>query len=270
MKNLKLILGCASAFAVASAIVPAHGQETAPAQEQAPVVQSTKPNAVLFKIHDIEPVLDEEGGIISCNFTATFFNRTPNSLRQAKMDLVWKDAISGRFAVEEPELPKLETPQQPENQGNVAPVVREPSQTAPERPGPRPTGDIIASIEVPLLSSHRHAVVKGNVETDRCFALLDNLTFSVPVCNMLHKDLDENSRQARLEASKEELGCAGLFQYVNAQNPEYYEEFKDISYSDQSELDAKTEEQDLAAIKESTEKLKQNLEKTITLIGNIK
>ena len=77
------------------------GAFTVQAQEAVPVeAQTTKPRAVLFKVHDIKPVENTEGIITHCDFLVTFYNRTTDSLRQAQIDMGWTDKVSERYMID--------------------------------------------------------------------------------------------------------------------------------------------------------------------------
>lgn len=50
-------------------------------------------NAVLFKIHDINPIKNSDGIVTSCDLGATFFNRTGSEVTNATLNLVWPDDV---------------------------------------------------------------------------------------------------------------------------------------------------------------------------------
>ena len=211
---------------------------------------ASKPQVILFKIHEIKPVLNSDGVVVSCEYTATFYNRTPLSLRQAKIDFGWSDHISDLFAIEE-------TPASEE--------------AAPQAPAPAKDeglGTIRSSVDIPALGSLKQVSVHGTAETDKCFALFDNLKFNVPVCNILGQDSTNDTRRGRVD--NEQINCAGMFAYVNSQHPEYYGEFKEISYEEQVEREKTQEEKETEMLSNINENINENFEKTNTVIGNIK
>lgn len=238
---------CASAFAAATP------ENNAPAEEE-----TTKPRAVLFKIHEIKPVENTEGEITNCDFLVTFYNRTNDSMRQAKLEMGWTDKISERYAIGEDEKTAEEK----------APVrtVRDSRNTQ------QSLGAVTTTVEMPALGSHKQATVRGSVKTEKCFMLLDSLNYNVASCSIIGKG-DNNSadaRRNRVASSRSTGECANLFQYVDSKNPEYYNEFKNISYSEQERLLANEKAQDITEMEESYDKIVKNFEKVNSLIAEIK
>ena len=90
-------------FAVPANAQSADSQKDKPADPLAISATSEKPHAILFKIHDIKPIENSDGVVTSCQYTATFYNRSPFNLRQAKMNLEWTDKISDLFQIETPQ-----------------------------------------------------------------------------------------------------------------------------------------------------------------------
>lgn len=220
-------------------------------ESRANPIFASKPQVILFKVHDIKPVLNSDGAVVACEYTATFYNRTPLSLRQAKIDFGWSDHISDLFAIEETPTPE--------------------EGAAPQAPAPAKEeglGTIRSSVDIPALGSLKQVSVHGTAETDKCFALFDNLKFNVPVCNILGQDSGNDSRRGRAE--NEQVNCAGMFAYVNSQHPEYYGEFKEISYEEQVEREKTQEEKESEMIANINKTISENFEKTNTVIGNIK
>lgn len=249
---------CSIAASIASAQVNPADQDIqgnrAPSKmyaSRANPIFASKPQVILFKVHDIKPVLNSDGVVVSCEYTATFYNRTPLSLRQAKIEFGWSDHISDLFAIDE----KTE-------EGETA------TAQAPLPPKEEGLGTIRSSVDIPALGSLKQVSVHGTAETDKCFALFDSLKFNVPVCNILGQDSGNDSRRGR--ADSEQINCAGMFAYVNSQHPEYYGEFKEISYEEQVEREKTQEEKESEMIAGINEKISENFEKTNTVIGNIK
>ena len=61
-----------------------------------------------------------------------------------------------------------------------------------------------------------------------------------------------------------------MFEYVNSQNPEYYDEFKNISYSEQERLLSDEKKQDISDIESTYETIVGNFEKADSIVNNIK
>ena len=245
----------ALAFTVSAFAVQA---QEAPTVENA---QTTKPRAVLFKLHDIKPVENTEGTITHCDFLVTFYNRTTDSLRQAKIDMGWTDEVTERYFAEEDDEKKTSSRTRSNRSSNriAAPVL----------------GEITTSVDMPALGSYKQTTFKGSVKTEKCFLLLDNLEFNVSSCSSIgdnanNNENTRNSRRSRVAASRNASECANLFEYVDSKNPEYYGEFKNISYTEQERLLSDEKKQDISDIEATYEKIVKNFEKAASIINNIK
>jgi len=216
-------------------------------------VFANKPQVVLFKIHDIKPLTNSDGTVTSCEYTATFYNRTPVSLRQAKIDFSWTDRVSEMFPLDG-DLP-------------IDEVSADQSKLDPKQ---EDLEAIHSSVDLPALGSLKQVSIRGVAETDKCFALFDNLKFRVSVCNILGQENNSDSRRSRVNPEKEQSDCASMFAYVNSKHPEYYGEFKAISYEEQVEQEKTQEEKEKDAISAINKTISTNIEKTNTIISNIK
>ncbi|MBR2299500.1 MAG: hypothetical protein IJ870_02875 [Alphaproteobacteria bacterium] len=273
MKNFKRALfyislfGCTFASGLATAQLNADINKQgnrAPQQAVAPKINpvfANKPQVILFKIHDIKPVLNSDGATTGCEYTATFYNRTPVSLRQAKIEFGWTDHVSELFPIDG-------TPNVEENAKENAKETTENQPKAVKKEAG--LGEIRSTIDIPALGSLKQVSVHGVAETDKCFALFDNLKFNVSVCNILGQETNTDSRRAKADANKGQANCAGMFAYVNSKHPEYYGEFKEISYEEQVEREKTQEEKEKEMIQAINGKITENLEKTNTIISNIK
>ncbi len=222
--------------------------------------QTTKPRAVLFKVHDIKPVENTEGVVTHCDFLVTFYNRTTDSLRQATIDMGWVDSVTERYLIDE-ESAKAETA---EKARQNRPMVAANAKKMP---------DVTTSVEMPALGAYKQATVKGSVKTEKCFLLLDNLDYNVSACSIIGKDDNsqpDNSRRQRMTASRNTSECANLFEYVDSKNPEYYGEFKDIPFSEQERLLNNEHAQDTTDIQTSYENAVKNFQKATEIMENIK
>ena len=112
--------------------------------------------------------------------------------------------------------------------------------------------------------------VHGYVDTDKCFALFDNIKFNVSSCSILGQDNIVETRRGRADADKDQLNCAALFAYVNSKHPEYYSEFKKISYEEQVEQERTQEEQEKEVIQNIGQNISKNLAETDSVLDEIK
>lgn len=223
------------------------------AQEKtATKVDSTKPRAVLFKVHEIKPVENEDGAITHCDFLVTFYNRTTESFRGATVNMGWTDKVSERYfsdTVEEP-------------------VENNVRRGRSSRDNEEKLGTIVTSVDMPSLGSYKQASVKASVKTEKCFLLLDNLNYQVSACTMLGQGEDLHSSR-RSKATKDDASCANLFEYVDSKNPEYYDEFKNISFSEQERLLSEEKKHDTSDIESVYKEAIKNFEKAESVLGNI-
>ena len=213
---------------------------------------TTKSRAVLFKIHDVKPVVNDDGAVTRCDFMATFYNRSNDSLRYAKLEMGWTDKISEQYFSEEDE----ETEKKPEqNQRGNTKVVEK-------------VGDIVAIVDIPALGSHKQTSVKASVKTNKCFLLMDKLEFKVNSCALVGPAEATSSRR-RSDNASAPTECVQLFEYVSSDNPEYYDEFKEISYSEQEKLIADEKKQDVKDLDVGYKQVVGNLEKAQKTLKDI-
>jgi len=215
-----------------------------------------KPNAILFKIHDVTPVKNAEDVVTACQYMVTFYNRTPFNLRQAKIDFGWTDTVSDLFLTEDN--------QQEEDDGKKA------KNAAAKKAAQNTLGNVLSSVELPALGSLKQISVQGTVETEKCFILLDAMRFNVSECSFLGQEAAGASRRGRADTLRSRAGCAELFSHVTPQNPEYYGTFKEISYSEQQTEEKAAEEAEKEAIETFKKAVSENFEKTNEILSNIK
>lgn len=256
MKILRNALFVGFGLALSMAAYGANAQEAEPQQED-----TTKPRAVLFKIHEIKPVENTDGVVTHCDFLVTFYNRTTDSFRQAKVDMGWTDEVTERYVIADEEK---------KEEGNTRVVNR----SASQRNNQVKLGEITTSVEMPALGSYKQATVKGSVKTEKCFLLLDNVNFNVESCSIIGQNDNNNqagnSRRSRVANTRNTSACANLFQYVDSKNPEYYDEFKNISYSEQERLLNNEKAQDTTDIESTYENIVNNFEKADKIVSSIK
>ena len=79
--KMKKITGILAALLVSAGVLTISSAVAAPNKDKALKEEpSTRNNAVIFKIHNIDPVL-KEGVVIGCDFDVTLYNRTPVNFR---------------------------------------------------------------------------------------------------------------------------------------------------------------------------------------------
>ena len=164
--------------------------------------------AVIFKIHDIVPEKNTDGKVIYCNVGATFFNRTSDDVANVSLSLNWNDEIIGEIIdIEERE-------------------ERERLRDKPKAPKSRYSTSsftskmISASLKLPPIKVNQQITLKTKVDTDRCFLLLNDMDVVVNNCGTMSTSSSRDK-------------CSSFFQYISPKNPEYYNDFKEISWENQ-------------------------------------
>lgn len=164
-------------------------------------------SAVLFKIHDVVPVKNADGLVVSCDLGATFYNRTANEISNASLNLVWDDEVVAETIDQEAraqrEATRLNT-RRSLSRYNTASLNDK---------------SVSLSLKLPPLKPYQQLTLKSKVNTDRCFLLLNEMNINVTNCN---------SGEGR-----NNTGCRDLFRFVSLKNPEYYSEFQVISPDEQ-------------------------------------
>lgn len=238
MGNNKKVLGAIVGVMVGTCVVNANAQNIANRGVQnengapAPMVaakQNMKSEAVLFKIHDISPLKNNEGAVVACNFSATFYNRSDRDINGATIRLTWNDKTIGGVIGDE----LKESADKRKLSGKDGRYTRATSQT--ERITPE---NIESTLEMPAVKSYKQMTLTSKLQTDRCFLLLNDVDFRVDSCLALENQ-DANMMSRGGGASTD---CARLFKYVSAKSPAYYKEFKKVSY-DEEKAAKKTEMQ---------------------------
>lgn len=211
-----------------------------------------KEQAVLFKIHDIVPFKNGDGEVVGCDYKTTFYNRSDVVIGSATLNLEWKDQ-----AIDE----VIDQEKKEDAKKNEKPAGRASSTT--ERLTDK---TVTALVDVPSINPLRQAVVQSRVNTDRCFLLIDDPKFEVKNCSSGAVKTAGN----RGNGSRSDVGCAKLFHFVSAEDPQYYLEFKAIT------ADQEKEEKEAKQIKEKSEtdglyeKTLKSIEMTDAVISTIK
>ena len=176
---------------------------------------SAAEDTVLFKVHDIVPVKNSDGNVVSCDIGATFYNRTANEIKNASLNLVWTDEVIGE-AINQEERSAKEA--QRANRRNT-PRYNTASYT---------DKSIVLKLRLPPLKSYQQITLKSKVNTNRCFLLLNDMEIDVLNCG--NSSGDKNTKSPSFVQSN----CDGLFTYISPASPEYYNDFQAISVAEQT------------------------------------
>jgi hypothetical protein len=197
---------------------PAAGQSAdATAIDQ--VTETSKPEAILFRVENITPISNKEGITTQCSYIVTVYNRSDRTLKDAKLQLTWADSISGKYKME----------------NNKLKVVS----------GEEAVSLIKSEVTLVNIAPHKQKSFEQRVETDKCYLLFDNTQFAVTGCDI--------EGLSKVDAGS----CQPLFNYIDSKNPEYYSEFKDVPASVlQKQIEDEKSRSWLKLMKQSTQLLK--------------
>ncbi len=215
------------------------------------VEPTTRNDAVIFKIHDIEPV-SKEGIVTGCDFTVTLYNRTAVNFRNFTLNLNWKDTVDERFkfdAYVKSVLGEGATIQESDLLGEQA--VSKPLATA---------------LTVNAFGTNKQISVKTHVDNEKCYLLLTNADYSVTPCDIARNMNADNKNVINTDGKD----CTAMFQLVDTANPEYFGEFKSISVTEIAAQNQQLHNEELSDIDDVISKIVENLgvsDKTLTDIN---
>lgn len=243
MGNNKKVLGAIVGVMVGTCVVNANAQNIASRGIQnenmasAPVKavkQNMKSEAILFKIHDISSLKNNEGAVVACNFSATFYNRSDKDINGATIRLNWNDKTIA--SVIDDELRESAAKRKLNDKDGR--YTRSSSTT--ERVTP---ANVEATLEMPAIKAYKQMTLTSKLQSDRCFLLLNDVDFKVDTCSAS----ENQDSVAMSRGGSGNTDCVRLFQYVSAKSPAYYKEFKKVSYDEekaakQTEMQKNTQE----------------------------
>ena len=237
-----LLFGC---VALASTTARAVENKSATPEKEA----TTRSDAVIFKVHDINPVLDD-GIVTGCDYTVTLYNRTSINFRSFTVNLAWKDVVDERFKFDH----YLETLLSPEEIAQQREFMSKDATTKP----------LQTAVTVNAFGADKQISVRGHVNNEKCYLMLSNAAYTVSPCD-IGRNVD-NINTKGLENNE----CTALFQLVNTSNPEYFGQFKNISATEIAAQNQSIQENELSDIDTVISKIVENLgtsDKTLTDIN---
>lgn len=221
----------------------------AEAVEQTEVKEPTTRNdAVIFKVHEIEPVL-KDGVVVGCDFSVTLYNRTSINFRSFTIDMGWKDVVDERFNFEQYIQPFVNPKEMEEHRK----FLEKDASSAP----------VNAKITVNAFGTDKQMTIRSHLKSDKCYLMLSDAEYTVSPCDIV-RSIDN---QATRDVNGKE--CTKLFQFVNTSNPEYFGQFKNMSATDIAEQEKVMEASELADIDEAINKVVENLEKSDETLNSI-
>lgn len=258
MGNNKRFLLSVTCALLALTAVPAWAESDDDSEGLISSIDESQP-AVLFKIHDIKPIKNRDGKVVDCEFNATFYNRSNNNVDNATINIKWEDEAIEDVIADEKEafLKKMQEENYNENSGMYQNPVSETEKITP--------ASLTASIRIPPLKPYRQVSLKSKIASDRCFLMVNEASFKLDTCNVSSPDKTGVTMQGAGNAA-----CDSLFKFVTANDPEYYREFKKVSFNEEKKVklnNRKKEQQDLTSI---YDKAVSNLSKAADIMGQIK
>lgn len=216
---------------------------------------------VIFRIENIQPVKNKQGEITQCSYVVTAYNRLDTTLKEANLNFVWMDNITGKYLKKIDESSKLTQDEITNNFSSDVDII-EPSKSLKSEAKFKP---ITSSVKLFNIAPHSQKSFSNSVETDKCFLLFDNLNYTIENCSL-------EGDEAVIKDNKvvKSADCKDKFNYINSKNPEYYAEFGDVPENivqDQIE-----DEKNIAVekIKNSYDEISETLDKVDATLKNMR
>lgn len=200
---------------------------------------TSRGNGVIFRVENIKPIQNEDGLTTECEFMVTVYNRMDREIKEAELLLSWTDNVPGKYKIVDGSL-------QTEKDEEKAKTV------------------ISHKLTLKDLAPHQQKSYKEVIETERCFLLLDQVSYNVPLCIADGDDVKMKNNRRTSNGS-----CLDAFDYINSQNPEYYSEFKDIPDSDIEKMAEEQKRQDAETLENLHEQSMEAVEKVAEILGSI-
>lgn len=223
-------------------------------------------NVVLFKIHDVKPIKNDEGIATDCEFSFTLYNRSPKNIDDVKMELSWLDDGVSSVIDEEDEKSVEETVDEDyEGYLNAERIKTEKPKT--ENFVSR---NLKTSLVLPLIKPFRQISLKSKIKTDRCFLLLKDASFSFDTCSVSEDKTDASSRRGAFHSNVSvSNACVGLFKFVSPRDPEYYREFQKVSFNEEAIKREEAMKKDIDGLKKDYDSMVSTLDEVSSVLNII-
>lgn len=247
IKILTVLLMSANIFVPALSF--AAGQ--APKKNNAKTAEpTTRSDAVIFKIHNIDPVM-EEGVVKGCNYMITLYNRTSINFRTFTVNLSWPDQVDERFKFDR-YVESILGVEEAEKQRTFfeKEIASKPVQT---------------SVTVNAFGADKQISLRSYMDNEKCYLMLSDAQFSVTPC-----DIARNAETAiNFGLGAGQSDCTNLFQFVSTENPEYFGEFKRMSATEEEAQNTAAENRELSDIDMVISKIVENMGASDQALTNI-
>lgn len=114
---------------------------------------------------------------------------------------------------------------------------------------------------MPAIKAYKQITVRQSLKTDRCYILLDDLSINVKSCAI---------KQTGNASFSSGDTCNGLFRFISQENPEYYTDFKPISYTTQRNSDIKERASQEKEMEEQYKKAVKSMDALTQTLAEIK
>lgn len=202
--------------------------------------------SVMFKIHDVKAIRNSDNLIESCEFSVTFYNNTKDTVSNVNLDLVWKDeVVEDTIDVERKEAAATFRGRRVDN----ASTYRRGAGTAAFT-----SVELVAPVSLPPLAPAKQITVKNTVKSDRCFMMMGDVTVNIKSCRSIATEGAGVAAQPMVGSSASGGECTGLFKYYSPKDPEFYTEFKPISYDEEAAQERVQKDKDRQEVEDMHEK----------------
>lgn len=222
------IAAMALSFLMVSGVKAQNAAPTTDNQEEEQASSDTE--AILFRIENIEPIVNKDGLTDQCSYMMTVYNRTDKTVKNADLTLVWKDKIGDKYKIQGNEIKAASA----EDAVHV----------------------ITTDVSIDNIAPRTQKSFANKVTTDRCYLLLDNVEFKVSSCVV--------------DGAQKDSGCGNKFNYIDSKNPEYYSEFKDVPASVLAKQAEEEKERELAKVSDTVKSITETMDATEAELEKIK
>lgn len=213
---------------------------------------TTRSDAVIFKIHEVEPTM-EEGAVVGCDFTVTLYNRTDVNFRTFTLNLDWKDDVDEMFKFNQ-YISNYIGKEEADLFSNL--VNKDEIASKP----------LSAMVTVNAFGADKQISVRSHVESEKCYLMLTEASFTVSPCEMVRSNVSTNIG----DMSGGKSNCSNMFEFVNTSNPEYFGQFKNISATDEASQQQQQQQEELSSIDEIIGRIVENMGMADKTLANSK
>lgn len=228
---------------------------------------SSGENVVLFKVHDVKPLRNEDGIVTECEFGLTLYNRSPKNISNATMQLSWlDDGVS--MVIDDEDKQDIEDIAADAKKKNFI------NNRQLKLPRPKTedfvSKDLMATVVLPQIKPFRQVSLKSKIKSDRCFLMIGDANFSFSSCSITESDSGSGSGVRRSGGLMQEGGsCQTLFRFVSPRDPEYYREFQKVSFNEEAEKRSELRKKEINELEENYNRMIDSLDNTLDVLMSI-